>query len=56
VNLRKEEPLKRELKDFLRAAKEGGDPLVTGEDAIETLRAVEAAVESQRSGKVVSLE
>jgi UDP-N-acetylglucosamine 3-dehydrogenase len=55
VNLRKEEPLKLELKDFLRAAKEGGEPLVTGEDAVETLRVVEAAVESQRTGKVVAL-
>ena len=55
VNLRKEEPLRRELKDFLRAAKDGGEPLVAGEDAVETLRVVEAAVESQRSGKVVSL-
>jgi UDP-N-acetylglucosamine 3-dehydrogenase len=55
VNLRKEEPLRRELTDFLRAAKEGGEPLVTGEDAVETLRVVEAAVESQRTGKVMSL-
>ena len=55
VNLRKEEPLRRELKDFIRAVKERADPLVTGEDAVETLRVVEAAVESQRSGKVVAL-
>jgi len=52
MNLRKEEPLKRELRDFLRAVKEGGNPLVSGEDALETLKVVEAAVESQRSGKV----
>src|SRR2546428_5537554 len=55
VNLRKEEPLRRELKDFLRAVKDGGEPLVAGEDAVETLRVVEAAVESQRSGKVTAL-
>jgi len=55
VNLRKEEPLKRELQDFLRAVKEDGEPLVNGEDAIETLKVVEAAVESQRSGKIVHL-
>ena len=53
VNLRKEEPLKRELADFLRAVKERGSPLVSGADAVETLRVVQAAVESQRSGKVV---
>lgn len=56
VSLRKEEPLKRELQDFLHAIKAGREPKVTGEDAIETLRVVEAAMESQRTGKVVRLE
>jgi len=55
VAVQKEEPLKRELQDFLAAVKEGRDPLVTGEDAIETLRVVEAAVRSQREQKLVFL-
>jgi UDP-N-acetylglucosamine 3-dehydrogenase len=55
VSLRKEEPLKRELQDFLQAIKEKREPKVNGEDAIETLRVVEAAAESQRTGKVIRL-
>ena len=55
VNLRKEEPLRRELEDFLHSIKEGREPMVNGEDAVETLRVVEAAVESERTGKVVHL-
>jgi len=56
VSLRKEEPLRRELQDFLHAIDEKREPKVNGEDAVETLRVVEAAVESQRTGKVVRLE
>ena len=55
VSLRKEEPLRREILDFLHAIEEKKEPKVNGEDAIETLRVVEAAVESQRTGKVVHL-
>ncbi len=55
VTLRKEEPLKRELVDFLHAITEGREPKVNGEDAVETLRVVEAAVESERTGKVIHL-
>jgi len=54
--LKKEEPLKRELDDFLAAATEGKPPLVTGESAIRTLRIAEAALESIRSGKKVQVE
>ena len=55
VHVRNEEPLKRELEDFLGAVRERRAPLVTGEDAIETLRVTVAAMESHRSGKVVQL-
>jgi UDP-N-acetylglucosamine 3-dehydrogenase len=55
VHVRNEEPLKRELEDFLGAVREKRAPLVTGEDAIETLRVTVAAMESHRSGKVVQL-
>ena len=51
--LKKEEPLRRELVDFFQAIKEKRDPMVTGEKAIETLVVVDAAVRSQRSGRVV---
>ena len=38
INLRYQEPLKLEIKEFLSAVKEGRDPLVTGEDALESLK------------------
>jgi len=53
IALKKEEPLKRELADFIDAAEKGSDPLVTGESAIETLKIAEAALESMVSGKKV---
>jgi UDP-N-acetylglucosamine 3-dehydrogenase len=55
VSVQREEPLKRELKDFLAAIQEKREPLVSGDDAIRTLRVVEAAVRSQRDRKLVWL-
>jgi UDP-N-acetylglucosamine 3-dehydrogenase len=54
--LKKEEPLKRELNDFVAAATEGKPPLVTGESAMRTLRIAEAALESMRTGKKAQVE
>ncbi len=51
IALKKEEPLKRELKDFVSAAEKGTSPLVSGEDAVHTLRIAEAALRSMRSGQ-----
>jgi len=56
INLKKEEPLRRELLDFLKAAQEGSAPLVTGFDATETIRIAEAAIKSARSNSVVPLK
>ncbi len=56
IHVRKEEPLRRELEDFLTAVRQKGDPLVTGADALETLRVAEAAMESHRLGKVVPMK
>ncbi len=55
IHVRKEEPLKRELLDFLDAIQHKRPPLVTGEDAAETIRVAVAATESHRTGKVVRL-
>ncbi|HYM39100.1 MAG TPA: Gfo/Idh/MocA family oxidoreductase [Thermoplasmata archaeon] len=55
IHVRKEEPLRRELVDFLAAAKAHRAPLVTGQDAIETLRVVEAAMLSHRLRRAVAL-
>src|SRR5205807_632611 len=45
----------RELEDFLNAIREKRPPLVSGEDAVETLRVAIAANESHRTGKLVQL-
>lgn len=55
IQVQKEEPLKRELEDFLAAVREKRDPLVTGRDALETLRVAEAATQSHQTGKLISL-
>jgi UDP-N-acetylglucosamine 3-dehydrogenase len=55
VRLKKQEPLKRELEDFIKAIKEHKEPLVTGQDAVESLRTALAAVESQKNKKRIEL-
>ena len=55
IHVRKEEPLKLELLDFLAAVQDKRPPLVTGDDAVETLRVAEAAMQSHRKGQVVGL-
>ena len=56
IAIKKEEPLKRELNDFLMAAEKGGEPLVSGESAIKTLKIAEAALKSMSSGKKVDVK
>lgn len=55
IAIKKEEPLRRELSDFLLAAEKGAEPLVTGESAIETLKIAEAALRSMSSGKKIEV-
>jgi len=56
VTLKKQEPLKNEMIDFLDAIEKKRKPLVTGEDGIEAIRIAEAALESIRERKVVGLD
>ena len=56
VTLKKQEPLKNEMVDFLDSIDKKRKPLVTGEDGIEAVRIAEAALESIRERKVVGLE
>lgn len=55
ISVRKEEPLRLELQDFLAAIRDKRPPLVTGLDAVETLKVAEAAIESHQRGKVVEV-
>jgi len=53
--VRREEPLKNELRDFLNAIETKGKPHVTGEDAIETLTIAQAAIESYKRKSKIDL-
>ena len=55
MRIRNEEPLKRELEDFLKSVEKGTSPLVTGYDGLETLRVAKAAEESIKIGEKVDL-
>lgn len=56
VSLKKQEPLRNEHEDFVRAIKGNGQPLVSGRDGMETLRVCQAALESIQEKKRVTLE
>ena len=55
MSIKKEEPLRRELSDFLTAAEKGSEPLVPSESAIQTLKIAEAALKSMGSGKKIEV-
>lgn len=55
IALKKEEPLRRELQDFLDAIAARRPPLVTGEDAAQTLRVAQAAIVSLRRREKVAI-
>lgn len=55
TQLRWQEPLKRELEDFLDSVRTGREPLVSGSDGLEAIRVIEAAQEADRTGNVVKL-
>jgi UDP-N-acetylglucosamine 3-dehydrogenase len=55
VFLKKEEPLKNEITDFLNAVKRRKNPLVTGDDGLTALKIAEAAIKSYKKGKVIKI-
>ncbi|MCD6384017.1 MAG: hypothetical protein J7L88_06110 [Thermoplasmata archaeon] len=56
IHVRREEPLKRELKDFLLAVERRKQPLVPGEDGMAVLKVAKAAEASLKKGGVVVIE
>jgi predicted dehydrogenase len=50
LDVQREEPLKRELSDFLRAVREGRQPLVTGEDGRRALTLAQRITERMAAG------
>ena len=55
IHLKKQEPLKNEIRDFLDAIVEKRKPLVTGEDGLRVLELAQAALTSMELGKKVEL-
>jgi UDP-N-acetylglucosamine 3-dehydrogenase len=55
ICVKKEEPLKKELVDFLGAAASGKKPLASGEDAVADLEICEAALASLEGGSRISV-
>ncbi|MCK4614644.1 MAG: Gfo/Idh/MocA family oxidoreductase [Thermoplasmata archaeon] len=53
VGLKKEEPLKLELEDFVDAIERKRGPLVTGEDGVKVIQIAEGAMKSAHTGEVV---
>jgi UDP-N-acetylglucosamine 3-dehydrogenase len=56
IELQKQEPLKNELQDFLKAVSNGSNPLVTGEEGLKTLKIAHAAMKSVKNKEKVVLE
>lgn len=56
VRMRREEPLRRELVDFLGACDGQHAPLATGDDGLAAVELAEAALRSAKSGKEVLVE
>jgi UDP-N-acetylglucosamine 3-dehydrogenase len=56
ITLKKQEPLKNELLDFLDAIEKKRKPLVGGEDGVEAVRMARAALESIKQRKVMEMD
>jgi UDP-N-acetylglucosamine 3-dehydrogenase len=55
IALRKQEPLKNEIVDFIEAIKNKRKPLIGGDEAILNVKVAKAAIESYKTGKEISL-
>ncbi len=55
INLKKEEPLRREMQDFINAVENHTQPLVTGADGLEAVRIAKASLKSMKCGCAVEI-
>jgi len=55
LHVKRKEPLRIELEDFVHAVAEGRDPLVSGEDGLHALSIAQAMLESGRKGQIMHL-
>jgi len=56
ISLKKQEPLKNELSDFLAAIEKGTEPLVSGAEGLESMRVALAAIDSSAHKKKVEMK
>ena len=56
INLRREEPLKREISNFIETIENKSKPLVTGKDGLMAVKIAKAALKSMNEGKVIDIE
>ncbi len=54
-SVKRQEPLRREMRDFIESIKKGRDPLVDGEDGLKSLEVAEAALRSLQKGEKIEL-
>jgi len=54
-SVKRQEPLRREMEDFIEAVKDKKEPLVTGEDGLKSMMVAEAALRSLRERKKIEL-
>ncbi len=54
-SVKRQEPLRRELQDFIDSIKERRKPLVNGEDGLNSMKVAEAALKSLRQRKKIEL-
>jgi len=55
INIKKEEPLKLELKHFLNCIEKNETPIASGEDALKALRIALSIIESYKKCKIVKV-
>ena len=56
INLKREEPLKRELQNFIQAIEKRDNPMVTGEDGLAAVKIAQAALKSMYDKKPVEID
>jgi UDP-N-acetylglucosamine 3-dehydrogenase len=56
LSIKPEEPLKNEIVDFMNAIKTSSQPLVSGEEGLETLKIALSAVDSYKGNKKIAID
>jgi predicted dehydrogenase len=55
LNVEDNDPMTAELLHFIDVLRGGAEPLVTGEDGLETLKVINAIIESANKGQKIDI-